>query len=388
MNGAPPIPGTLVDTAHTIDGETIRAFIPNAMPPDISPIVGECSFSEAQFVGLCNIAKANPSVTGQLARLATVMDASSSCAIENISNNVHDVLRAMAAGQSGNPNVSKVIACHDAILTAVQTAGRVEPGQSWAENALKAAHHTLHASDPDFQFKTAPGQYRIEQNYIGSGRRILHVPPPPLQVPGLMADLDRWMQTDRFTELPLSLQIALSHYQMETIHPFPDGNGRSGRALIAALVSRHTSAEITVPWNLSVDLEADLGDYYLTLRAPRNTGNWDLLVGYFDNWLVTQCFRHGDIINQMTRLLADWAERPGLSDTMRTTALMLIANPYICNPRLRSERNMSAKAAKTTLDALLDAGIIQPVGNEGRVKMFASPEAAVAAGIGKPRVRA
>jgi len=61
------------------------------------------------------------------------------------------------------------------------------------------------------------------------------VPPPPDLVPGLIEDLLRYL--NGATHAPL-IQAALIHAQFETIHPFTDGNGRVGRALIHTVLTR------------------------------------------------------------------------------------------------------------------------------------------------------
>src|SRR5699024_2660400 len=80
---------------------------------------------------------------------------------------------------------------------------------------------------------------RTTQNWIGGSRHhpleSAHVPPPPEEVPTLLADLVQYMAGA--THSPI-IQAALVHAQFETIHPFPDGNGRVGRALIHTVLTR------------------------------------------------------------------------------------------------------------------------------------------------------
>lgn len=84
-----------------------------------------------------------------------------------------------------------------------------------------------------------PGELQRSQNWIGGSRpgRAVLVPPPPSQVPGLLADLERFIH-DPAPVLPSPVRVALVHVQFETIHPLLDGNGRIGRLLIAALLEQ------------------------------------------------------------------------------------------------------------------------------------------------------
>ena len=85
-----------------------------------------------------------------------------------------------------------------------------------------------------------PGELRRSQNWIGGTRpgNAAFVPPPPEQVPALLADLERFIHETHQgpAVLPPLVRVALVHAQFETIHPFLDGNGRIGRLLIAALM--------------------------------------------------------------------------------------------------------------------------------------------------------
>ncbi len=142
---------------------------------------------------------------------------------------------------------------------------------------LIGAHRLLMA--PDFSTARDSGTVRDVQNWIGGSDYTpidaLFVPPPPELVPALMADL---LEFANRTDLPILAQAALAHAQFESIHPFTDGNGRIGRALISAILRRRgLTRRVTVP--LASVMLADTRRYFDHLTRYR-AGDADGFVEY------------------------------------------------------------------------------------------------------------
>jgi Fic family protein len=123
------------------------------------------------------------------------------------------------------------------------------------------------------------GRIRTVQNWIGGNDHnpcgADFVPPPPEHVEPLLADLCGAMADE---SLPPLVQAALVHAQFETIHPFGDGNGRTGRTLIHVVLRRRGLAEVFVP-PISVVFARDRDRYIDGLTAYRN--------GEVDRWIET-----------------------------------------------------------------------------------------------------
>lgn len=119
------------------------------------------------------------------------------------------------------------------------------------------------------------GEFRVAQNWIGGSEfnpcSAEFVPPPPQEVPGLVEDLCEFCARD---DLPAMAQAAIAHSQFETIHPFFDGNGRIGRAIIHALLRRRGLAPRFVP-PISLVLATRSSDYVGGLMASRYVGKAD-----------------------------------------------------------------------------------------------------------------
>jgi Fic family protein len=118
------------------------------------------------------------------------------------------------------------------------------------------------------------GEFRHEQNWIGNSKRIeeaRYVPPPPLSVPPLMAQLVKYLSEG--DQLPQLVRAAMAHYQFEAIHPFEDGNGRIGRAIVLAQLHREKVLDEPL-LNPSAGLERNRREYYDCLLEVSRRGAW------------------------------------------------------------------------------------------------------------------
>ena len=154
------------------------------------------------------------------------------------------------------------------------------------------------------------GEVRDRQNWIGGNAynpgRADFVPPPPELVKGLMGDLVAFVNR---TDFPPVVQAAVAHAQFETIHPFADGNGRVGRALIHVVLRRRGLAQRYVP-PVSLVLAADATAYVAGLTAFREdrAADWILL---FAQALERAAAKASELALRLAELQEKWRESAG-----------------------------------------------------------------------------
>lgn len=223
---------------------------------------------------------------------------------------------------------------------------------------LCAIHATLLAGTRD---ERVAGLLRTEQNWIGgeasSPAGAEFVPPPPDDVPRLVADLTRFM--DR-RDLPPALHAALVHAQFETIHPFADGNGRVGRALIHLVLQRSGLRHGVVP-PISLALGADADRYVAGLTSYR-FGDYEDWVALFADALARSARAGEGFAHDVAALRGRWAAAAGSprrGSTAEGLIRLLPGRPVLTTPEAAHELGVSHEAARKALNRLADAGVVR-----------------------------
>ena len=181
-----------------------------------------------------------------LARLLLRTESIASSKIEGMQVGLRELARAEAkveAGGNAGPTTLEILANIDAMELAVNEAAEAD---HFTVAEIMAIHHRL--MQRTLNAERIAGKIRTSQNWIGGNDYnpcgADFVPPPPEEVSGLLDDLCHAINDDL---LPPLVQAALVHAQFETIHPFADGNGRTGRALIHVVLRRRKVAPAYVP---------------------------------------------------------------------------------------------------------------------------------------------
>ena len=264
-------------------GESVRAFVPYALPPQepaLSPSAYEhrnhqAELALARLVGVSGLV---PSVDWLLYS-AIRREALLTSQIEGTQASLTDLFDDEAGIKVSNADDVEEVSNYLRAFRWVQAQLRDPKGLPISVRLLCDAHRLL-LNGVRGEGKQ-PGELRRSQNWIGGTRpgNAVFVPPPPEKLTGLLADLERYIHGAE-SDLPPMVRVALIHAQFETIHPFLDGNGRIGRLLIAALFEHWGLLNEPLMY-LSRYLKQHQSEYYRRLSAIRTEGDWESWVSFF-----------------------------------------------------------------------------------------------------------
>jgi Fic family protein len=222
-------------------------------------------------------------------------------------------------------------------------------------DTILALHRVLMQDDPHI----IAGQWRKVQVWIGpgsAGPRIAdYVAPDSDRIPALMDDLTAFMSRN---DLPVLALAAASHAQFETIHPFPDGNGRTGRALIHAILrNRGMLRSTTVP--ISAGLLTDTAAYFDALTSYR-TGDTEPIVSMICSASLRAVANGRTLVSDLRSLRRSWDERLKVrrgSDALRLADL-LIRQPVVTTEVITKELGITPNNVARIVGPFVTAGIL------------------------------
>jgi Fic family protein len=304
-----------------------------------------------------------------IARLLLRAEAVASSRIEGLEIGGRRLLKAqLAAGLGDKPSD----------VTAAEVLNNID-AMRWAVDAVSAAdvitvehllgiHGRLLEGTPLDKYA---GQIRVDQNWIGGSSynpcSAAFVPPPPERLGELLEDLCAFCNGD---SLPAVAHAALAHAQFETIHPFVDGNGRTGRALIHVILRRRGLAPTVLPpisLVLATWSEAYVGG--LTATRYREAPSSQAAINGVNDWLdvfaaaTRRAVADAMSYEQRVRDVQEkWRERLGRVRTDSAASRLVDALPGAPIVTVQSAAALidrSEQAVNEAIPRLVDANILQ-----------------------------
>jgi Fic family protein len=346
------------------------AAIPIAIAGLEVPVSGE--LSAAIDEAAVEIARFDEQMGAEIAPFAALLLRSESAAssqIENLTASARAIAEAELIAGHGAGNARQVVANTRAMNAAIDLSSDL------STDAILAMHDALMRShDPDIA-----GRWRQEQVWIGGGRlgphHALFVPPQPSRVPAAMQDLMAFMDRE---DIPVLVQAVIAHAQFETIHPFVDGNGRTGRALIHSLLrAKGLTRNVTIP--VSAGLLTDVDAYFASLNSYRSGDLQAILTQMIDASFIAVANGRA-LVQELRDIRTAWEDRikARRGANVWRIADLLLAQPVLNAATIAAALSIAPNNVYAPIETLLSAGVVTQGNDKRRGQIWRSPEVLLA----------
>ncbi len=359
-------PGTHL--SKTAKRSVLGPYEATVTPPiqDLAPLVDRDTATEAEEAST-EIGRFDAAFGNRIVAFASVLLRSESAASSQIEQLTASA-KAIALAELGDPrrkNASMIVSNVRAMEAAIEVADSLD-GDSII---------TMHAELLRNQHPEWVGHWRDQQVWIGGSafgpHGAMFVAPHHKRVPAAMDDLVVFAHRDDISPL---VHAAVTHAQFETIHPFPDGNGRTGRALVHSLLRRRgITRNVTIP--ISAGLLVDTAAYFDALSQYRE-GNIDPIVRQMTNATFLSLTAATALVKDLDAVSTGWNNKvKARSDsTAWRLAELLIKQPAVNSALVQTSLGVSAPAANNAIGKLEDAGILAKVAGDKRYRAWVATD--------------
>lgn len=328
------------------------------VPPATVALVDEASAELARF---------DAEMGADIAPFGAVLLRSESAAssrIENLTASAKAIALA-ELGDTSRRNATEIVANTAAMRAAIELSDRLD-----AQAMLEMHAALLGQHDP-----AIAGRWRDRQVWIGSSNYGPHsatfVPPHHSRVAAAIDDLVGFM---RRNDRAVLLQAAIAHAQFETIHPFVDSNGRTGRALVHCLLrAKGLTRRVTVP--VSAGLLSDTGRYFDALTAYRS-GDITPIVERFAEASFDSVANGRRLVADLRSIRGVWAE--AITSRRHATVWRVLdvvfQHPVFDNALVQRELGVSAMGANAAVTELVGIGAVEEITGGRRNRRYAATE--------------
>jgi len=350
-------------------------FLPEPLEADAYDLPGELAtvVSDAE-VAISHLNHSAPQLA-PLARLLLRTESIASSKVEGMQVDAKQLARAEVRddiGRKASVEALEILSNVDAMQFAIEETASVKRITPYE---IVAVHRVL----MERSNQRIAGRLRDQQNWIGGNDfnpcGADFVPPPPEAVEPLLEDLCRFCERD---DVPTLVQAALVHAQFETIHPFDDGNGRTGRALVQVILRRRGLAPAYVP-PISVVLAREKKKYITGLTAYRE----DRVVEWIETFSLAAAEASKlaeKYLQAVTDLQEQWRAQLKERVNPRSDAAawslidVLPAHPVMTLPVGVAATGKSKPSINSAIPELVTAGVLRPLSESQRNRAWEASE--------------
>ena len=361
----------------TFAGESVRAFVPDPLPP--APAIDFSGSLQRQLeqahlaLGrLDSVTTLLPS-TGLFLYTYVRKEAVLSSQIEGTQSSLSDLLLFELEQAPGMPT-DDVIEVSNYVAAMTYGLDRLRGEFPLSNRLIREIHGILLARGRGSSMQR--GEFRTSQNWIGGTRpgNAAFVPPPPTLVPECAGQLERFLhQTD--DGLPVLVRTALAHVQFETIHPFLDGNGRVGRLLITFLLC-HAGVLREPLLYLSLYFKQRRDEYYALLDKVRRDGDWEAWLAFFFDGVAHTANSAVETAQRLTAMFADDRATIQNKGGRKASSVLRVHDALQRRPVTRIQEaavvtDLTLPTVGVAMQMLVDLGIAREVTGKQRNRVFA-----------------
>lgn len=317
------------------------------------------------------------SATESVATLLLRSEAISSSRIEGMESPIGKVLETEELKRMGvhvNPDaVPSAVLGNIEMMRAALDAGR--SGSSISIDTIRTMHALLVRGT---RAEHLGGLVREVQNWVGGNNAnpigATYVPPQPGHVLPLLEDLVAFCNESAY---PPIVKAAIAHAQFEAIHPFVDGNGRTGRALVHVLAGK---GDAVPPVSLMLAANRDRYMRHLAAYQSAESGEVDAAVDewvrYFCESVTMACVRAEALGARLNELEAEWRERLHVRRASAADRILSLikSRPVITTESASELTGLSRQACRLAINSLVESGILRQSAKNRKSGIYAAQD--------------
>lgn len=280
-----------------------------------------------------------------------LQEAKDSSAIENIVTTHDDLFRESLFPEQGNQLAAKEVRHYtQALRVGFELVGQ---HHILTSNHIQQIQKELEGNDAGF--RKVPGT-ALKNSF---GETVYTPPQDPAEIIRLMSDLERFLNEDAQQDLDPLVKMAIAHYQFESIHPFYDGNGRTGRILNVLYLVQKELLHIPILY-LSRYIVRTKGEYYHLLQSVRESSTWEAWILYILTGVEETAKETIQTVNGIQAALMDYKRRirAGYKFYSQDLINSLFMHPYSKIEFLERDLGVSRLTAARYLDLLSEGGFL------------------------------
>ena len=361
-----------------IDDVESWSFVPDPLPPKIEWGALKGRLYSSLESAAASLGRVNGVVTlthnaRTLLRALWLREAKLSSEIEGIHTTAIDMV--LAESQAHRAESSKAVEVWNAVKALEYGLGSDLP---WSGRLIREMHAVLLSGVRGDDKR--PGEYRNSPVYIGTAndpQNARFVPPSGIgehSIASLLSSLEAFVHQTP-SEIPALVAIALEHYQFESIHPFRDGNGRIGRALVVLQMCRRNLLDQPVVF-LSGYFERNKREYVDRLLAVSTDGDWEGWIRFFLDAVIDQSRRTVVLAERLVRMREKQIEQIR-SANAPSRLLVLVDHLFerpVVSARSVSERlSVTDPTARKDIATLVGMDILRPASDANYGQVWYAP---------------